>query len=135
MEYEVVPRSRTAPLILQAPQERYRLDGGEDPPSAPWKDADDLRWAVRHWAARLNVKAPQVQIRRMTTKWASISSRGRLTLNSELLDLPRGLGEYVVLHELAHLLVPNHGLVFKLYLDAYMPDWREREALLRGECR
>ena len=79
----------------------------------------------------MNVKPPQVQIRQMTTKWASISSRGRLTLNSDLLGLPRGLGDYVVVHELVHLLVPNHGLVFKLFLDAYMPDWQERLDILR----
>ena len=79
-----------------------------------------------------SVEAAQVQIRRMTTKWASISSRGRLTLNSDLLELPRGLGEYVVVHELVHLLVPNHGLVFKLFLDAYMPDWRGREVALNS---
>lgn len=127
MEIEIVKASDLPPLLFQESKVRYRLDGGEDPPSAPWRDADDLRWAVRHWAARLNVKAPQVQVRAMTTKWASISTRGRLTLNAELLDLPRGLGEYVVLHELVHLLVPNHGLVFKLYLDAYMPDWRDRQ--------
>ena len=131
MEIEIVKASDLPPLLFQEGKVRYRLDGGEDSPSTPWKDSDDLRWAVRHWAARLNVKAPQVQIRAMTTKWASISTRGRMTLNSELLDLPRGLGEYVVLHELAHLLAPDHGLVFKLYLDAYMPDWRARDAALR----
>ena len=127
MEIEIVKASDLPPLLFQESKVRYRLDGAEDPPSSPCRDADDLRWAVRHWAARLNVRSPQVQVRAMTTKWASISTRGRLTLNAELLGLPRGLGEYVVLHELVHLLIPNHGLVFKLYLDAYMPDWRERE--------
>lgn len=73
------------------------------------------------------MKASQVQIREMTTKWASISARRRLTLNAEPLDPPRGLGGYVVLHELAHLMVPNHRLVFKPILDADMLDWRERE--------
>lgn len=130
MELRVVSKSSVSPLLFQEHRERYRLDGGEEPSSAPWRDEDDLRWAVRHWASRLSVKPPQVQIRKMTTKWASISSRGRLTLNSELLDVPRGLGEYVVLHELVHLLVPNHGLVFKLFLDAYMPDWREKQRLM-----
>jgi predicted metal-dependent hydrolase len=49
----------------------------------------------------------------MTTKWASISTSGRLTLNTELLQLPKPLGEFAVVHELVHLLVPNHGRVFK----------------------
>ncbi len=113
-------------------REKYRLEAGGDPPGVPWDDADELRWAVRHCAARLGVPAPRIYIRPMSSKWGSISTRGRLTLNEELLPLPRGLGEYVILHELLHLLVPNHGLVFKLFLDAYMPDWRDRDAALRG---
>lgn len=126
----------TGPLcltsFLQECREKYRLESGGDPPGAPWDDADELRWAVRHWAARLSVPVPQTHIRPMTTKWASISTRGRLTLNADLLDLPRALGEYVVLHELLHLLVPNHGRLFKLFLDAYMADWQEREAKLHS---
>ncbi len=42
------------------------------------------------------------------------------------MDLPPGVGEYVVLPELVHLFIPNHRLVLKLYLDGYVPDWRER---------
>ena len=123
---------RSTFLSLQGGEGHFTLGTEGDLPSAPWRDGGDLRWAVRYWAARLNVGGPQVHVRRMTTKWAPISTRGRLTLNSDLLDLPRGLGEYVVVHELVHLLVPNHGLVFKLFLDAYMPDWREREDALNS---
>ena len=64
----------------------------------------------------------------MTRKWAYISTGGkRLTLNTELLDLPKELGEYVIVHELVHLLAPNHGKLFKSYLHAYPPDWEKRE--------
>ncbi len=41
----------------------------------------------------------------MRTKWASISTSGRMTLNTDLLDLPKELGEFVIVHELVHLLV------------------------------
>ncbi len=100
--------------------------------TATWYDADEMRWAVRDWATRIGVKPIQVQIRPMNTKWASISTSGRLTLNSELLSLPKELGEFVIVHELVHLLVPNHGKVFKSFMLAYMPDWEERERELRG---
>ena len=60
---------------------------------AAWHDADDLRWAVRHWATRIGVKIVQIHLRPMRRKWASISTAGRLTLNPELLKLPRDLGE------------------------------------------
>lgn len=96
-----------------------------------WDDADELRWAARHWAARIGVQTRQIHLRLMRTKWASISAGGRLTLNTELLLVPRELGEFVIVHELVHLLAPNHGRVFKSFMDAYLPDWRERDAALR----
>ncbi len=102
-----------------------------DPGSNQWQNEEDLRWAVRHWAARMSVPVAVIQVRTMRTKWASISRAGRLTINRELLDLPRDLGEYVIVHELAHLLAPNHGKLFKSFLFAYLPDWRAREQRLR----
>lgn len=60
--------------------------------SARWHDADELKWTARHWAARIGVRVPQVHLRRMSTKWASISMASRLTLNTDLLALPRDLG-------------------------------------------
>jgi predicted metal-dependent hydrolase len=59
-----------------------------------------------------------------------MSTAGRLTLNTDLLTLPGALAEYVIVHELVHLLVPNHGKVFKSFLTAYLPDWRERQHAL-----
>lgn len=90
-----------------------------------WYDAEDLRWAARHWATRIGVKLRQVSVRPMTTKWASMSTAGRLTINSELVALPRRLGEFVIVHELVHLLAPNHGKVFASFMAAYMPDWEQ----------
>jgi predicted metal-dependent hydrolase len=59
-----------------------------------------------------------------------MSTAGRLTLNTELLTLPKSAGEYVIVHELVHLLAPNHGKVFKSFMSAYLPDWEERENAL-----
>ena len=96
-----------------------------------WHDADDLRWAARHWATRIGVRLVQVHVRPLRTKWASISTRGRLTLDADLIALPRELGELVIVHELVHLLAANHGKLFKSFLFAYLPDWEERERALR----
>ena len=105
--------------------------GGQPQGVAPtWLDAEDLRWAARHWATRIGVRLREVHIRPMTTKWASMSTAGRLTLNSDLLALPRATGEYVIVHELVHLLAPNHGKVFKSFMAAYLPDWEQRERSL-----
>jgi predicted metal-dependent hydrolase len=97
-----------------------------------WHDAEELKWAARHWAARIGVKVPQIYLMEMTSKWASISTSGRLTLNSELLGIPKRVGEFVIVHEIVHMIVPNHGRVFKSFMYAYMPDWQEREQMLRG---
>jgi predicted metal-dependent hydrolase len=96
-----------------------------------WHDADDLRWAVRNWATRIGVKPARIQIRPMQTKWASVSTTGRMTFNVCLLSLPKELGEFVIVHELVHLLVPNHGKVFKSFMYAYLPDWEIREKQLQ----
>ena len=106
-------------------------------PDAHWRDADDLRWASRHWAARIGVTLRRLTVRPMKRKWASISTVGRLTLDSGLLQLPRHLGEFVIVHELVHLLCPQarHGRVFKAFLSAYLPGWQKKEQDLQKYAR
>lgn len=101
------------------------------PKPGRWQDQDEMRWAARHWAVRIGVKVPQIHIRTLKRKWASISTAGRLTLDASLLSIPKPLGEFVIVHELVHLLVPNHGKVFKSFMLAYLPDWEDRELQLR----
>jgi len=91
-----------------------------------WLDNDELRWTVRDWAVKIGVKTPTIHFRPMTTKWASMSTRGRMTVDTSLVSLPRDVGEFVVVHELVHLLAPNHGKLFKSFMHAYLPDWEER---------
>lgn len=59
------------------------------------------------------------------------TGRNNLTLSRALLALPRDLGEYVIVHELVHMLAPNHGKVFKSFMLAYLPDWQEPEERLQ----
>ena len=92
----------------------------------------DLKNAVSQWADRIGVKVREIHLRQMQRKWASISTNGRLTLNTDLLSLPEALTEFVIVHELVHLLVPNHGKLFKSFMSAYLPDWEERQDRLRS---
>ena len=48
-----------------------------------------------------------------------------------LLTMPRDLGEFVIVHELVHLLTPTHAILLKLFMHAYLPDWEEREGQLQ----
>ena len=77
------------------------------------------------------VARPHMTVRAMRTRYGSCSvNRGRITLNAILTKVPKPAAEYVVLHELAHFLHPNHGRQFYAFVERHMPDWREREALL-----
>lgn len=90
-----------------------------------WRDRDAFQESVAAWAERIGVTPQRVVFRNMTKKWASCSTDGLLTFNSELLNEDRAFGEAVIVHELLHLIVPNHGRLFQSLLDAYLPTWRQ----------
>jgi predicted metal-dependent hydrolase len=71
-----------------------------------------------------NLQPPQVSIRAMRLRWGSATQRGRVYFNSDLVKLPLGCVDYIVMHELAHLKVPHHGPAFWRLLARRMPDWR-----------
>lgn len=87
------------------------------------------------WEPLLGVHAERWGCRRMTSRWGSCNTRTRrISLNLELARRPPACLEYVVVHELAHLLEPGHGPRFKALLDRSLPDWRTREKLLSSEA-
>ncbi len=86
---------------------------------------EDLRKEVRRWAAKIGVVPRRVQIQRMSTKWASCSTSGRIYLSRDLLSETRAFRAVVIVHELLHLSVPNHGKLFKSLMNAYIPRWEE----------
>ncbi|MGA9750628.1 MAG: M48 family metallopeptidase [Acidobacteriota bacterium] len=77
---------------------------------------------VEAWAEKIGVQPKRVQIQRMTRKWASWSSSGRICFSADLLSAPRAFREVVIVHELIHCLVPNHGKLFKSLMKAYLPN-------------
>ncbi|MEG0382261.1 MAG: SprT family zinc-dependent metalloprotease [Christensenella sp.] len=78
---------------------------------------------------------PAIKIRKMKTLWGSCTSAERaIRFNYYLMCSSPECVEYVVLHELTHLLYPNHGMEFKTFLTKYMPDWKERKKRLESEC-
>jgi len=89
---------------------------------------------VTHWAERLDVGQHSVTLRPMRNKWASCSTSGRLTFNSELLSLDSSLWDYVIVHELLHFFVPNHGRLWKSLMTAYLGDYQAIEIRLRTEA-
>jgi predicted metal-dependent hydrolase len=86
--------------------------------------ADQLKAAVDEWAAKIKARPKQIRIQHMAQKWASCSSGGRVTFNSDLFRQPYRFQEFVIVHELLHLKIPNHGKLFKSLLRAYLPRFR-----------
>ncbi|HOO15397.1 MAG TPA: M48 family metallopeptidase [Candidatus Marinimicrobia bacterium] len=68
----------------------------------------------------VGVKPREIHIQPMKRKWASCSSKGRLTFNKKLLKEPEEVRLKVILHELLHLKYPNHGKMFRLLMDTYL---------------
>jgi predicted metal-dependent hydrolase len=83
----------------------------------------DLKQRVRRWAEELGVEVTALSVRPMKRKWASCSTAGAVSLSTELLDLEGDLVDYVIVHELLHLRVPNHGHLWKSLMKARLGDY------------
>ena len=81
----------------------------------------------------MGVVYPDISIRRMTSRWGSCKPNGsKITLNLELLHKPKECLEYVVVHELAHFIHPNHSKEFWNLVASKMPDYKMRREILNG---
>jgi len=80
----------------------------------------EFKQDVQAWAQKIGVKPREIHLRKMKRKWASCSSKGRLTFDTSILDQPRKERLRMMLHELLHLKYPNHGRMFNLLLKAHL---------------
>jgi predicted metal-dependent hydrolase len=90
---------------------------------------------VAQWANKLEVEIQSLTVRPMRSKWASCSSAGNLTFNSELLELDEDLQRLVIVHELLHFSIPNHGKLWKSLMRAHVGPYEELEQRLRTLVR
>ena len=102
------------------------------------------QWYAAHAEARFNERltacmqqiagwstpTPRLEIRSLVRSWGSCSPTGRLTLNIDLVRAPRACIDYVILHEICHLVHPNHSREFYKLLTTVLPDWRSRKTRL-----
>jgi len=86
---------------------------------------------VRDWAQKLDVQVVWLGMRPMRNKWASCSTNGHLNFNAELLSLDESLWDYVIVHELLHFSVPNHGRLWKSLMRAHLGEWEQAEEQLK----
>jgi predicted metal-dependent hydrolase len=96
-----------------------------------WNDKADFKDCVHDYATKMNVSVKSLSLRPMKNKWASCSTDGNLNFNKDLLDMEKDLGEYVIVHELLHFNVPNHGKLWKSLMRAYLGDYEKLEERLK----
>ena len=115
-------------------------------------DAEEKRRVLENWQKRLcaervtelcrryypaferrGVPFPTLSFRRMKTRWGSCRpQKGALSYNTRLAELPPDAADYVVVHEFAHFLQPNHSAAFYAEIARVLPDWQERRAMIRA---
>ena len=88
-------------------------------------DKESFKVAVRDWSLRLKVAPTQVRMQKMKNKWASCSAKKWVSFSEDLLKEHTDFQQYVIVHELLHLRVPNHGKLFRSLLSLYVPNWEK----------
>ena len=97
-----------------------------------WQSKAEFKARVQHWAAKLGVEVRLLAVRPMRNKWASCSTAGSLNFNAELLLMEKELGDYVIVHELLHFSVPNHGKLWKSLMRVHLGDYEKAQAVLNS---
>ena len=86
---------------------------------------------VLYYATQLGVNLRQVRVMELQHRWASCSAKGYLNFHWRCIMAPVSVLDYIIVHELAHLIVPDHSPAFWNEVDKILPDYRERQVWLR----
>jgi len=90
---------------------------------------------VCEWAEKLDIEIKTISIRPMKNKWASYTKNSQLLIfNTELLNMSKRVGDYVIVHELLHFNVPNHGKLWKSLMLAHLGDYEKIEKKIKMRC-
>ncbi len=90
-----------------------------------------LKSRIMEWAATLDVPRHTITVRPVGTKWASCSTSGRLTFDEALIRMSPHLQDYVIVHEILHFRVPNHGKLWKSLMRAHLGEYELIEKELK----
>ena len=89
---------------------------------------------LEHWQSQVGEELHEWRIKRMKTRWGTCNiAKRRIWLNLELAKRPEECLEYILVHELVHLLEPGHSKKFYAHMDRLLPEWRYRDSLLLQE--
>jgi predicted metal-dependent hydrolase len=112
-EIQARRKSNSKPLLLQWYRERAKIKFAEI--AEPWIQRFE----------KYDVKPEAIYLHEMPKRWGSCTPKGKIILNPELIKAPRPCIEYVVIHELCHLVHPNHTPAFIQLQEKVMPDWQK----------
>lgn len=117
-------------------RQRARLEAHPEPDTARQAELirrarEELPSKVAHYAQKMGLKPAGIRITSARTRFGSCSAQNRLCFSWRLMDYPDAAIDYVVVHELAHIVHKNHGPRFWSLVEQYMPDYRTRRAMLR----
>jgi predicted metal-dependent hydrolase len=79
---------------------------------------------------RMNFEPPQLTVRSLAKRWGSLTARGKLILNRDLIRASSRCIDYVITHELCHIQHPDHSSDFYNLMSKIMPDWEHRKQML-----
>jgi hypothetical protein len=96
------------------------------------KAKEHLSEVLQRYAQLMNLEFSELKFRKMKSRWGSCSSKRVITLNSELMKVKKELIEYVVVHELAHLVHMNHSKLFHTLVDEYIPNSKAKRKELKS---
>lgn len=89
---------------------------------------------IKNYTSIIQKKVNTIRVRKMKTRWGSCNpNKSYINLNIELIKKPKECIEYVIFHELAHLIHADHSKSFYNYLNTYMPDWQKRKNKLEHQ--
>lgn len=95
-----------------------------------------IAFYAQKWEPVMGVHCVRWTIRDMTSRWGSCSvQKHTIRINLQLAKKPEECLEYVIVHELTHLLEPSHNKRFHAYMKQFLPDYKERERILKGDIR
>ena len=126
---------------LARAQERVAQRQAESGPAPTEAEIASWKWAARrdlalrlsYWAPRIGVEPGKLSIRCQHTRWGSCAAGSRtISLNCQLMRVSEDLRDYVVVHELCHLLQPNHSPAFWALVERQLPDYRARRKALHA---
>ena len=94
---------------------------------------EQLEHLIPKWGKITGLYCDEYKIRYMRTRWGSCNTKAkRIWINLQMIEKPLECLEYVILHELMHLKIRNHGNNFISEMNKYMPDWKERKNILNN---